>query len=496
MGTRERPDGAAGEQVTLKGIKEAFGGCYDYTEREVFLGGAAGVRATLCYIDGLVSGGDIAEQVLRPATDGSRFDGVTGPEEAVALIMGSLVYAASVKRRRTVDDTVTDMLSGSCAIVFGEPGAAVTFETRSTDRRQVGAPQEEKVVKGAKDAFVETLRINTALVRRKLRDPKLRVKEFTIGDRTGTQVVMLYVDGFTNSRLVAEVEGRLSRIRADGALTAAVLEENLVDNPKTPFPQLLSTERTDKFCMNILEGRVGIFVDGLPIGFLAPGTFAQFLKVPEDHAGHFLIASCLTALRYGALLLTLLTPAFYVAVAMYHQEMIPTKLMQSMIDAKQSVPFPTAVEVLMLLIAFELLQEAGLRLPNPIGETVSIIGALIVGQSAVEARVLSPVVVVVIALAGIAGYAMPNQDMGAALRVCRFLLALLAIFLGMFGLALGFAALLHHLAGLESFGVPYMTPFAGAEGRHMIRAVTRGSMAGNRTRQAEPALRTGDGRDL
>ena len=212
---------------------------------------------------------------------------------------------------------------------------------------------------------------------------------------------------------------RLNKIKTDGILTSADIEENISDDPRSPFPQLITTERPDKFCLNILEGRVGILADGLPIGYLAPGTFSQFFKVPEDRAGHFTSATVLTVLRYAALLITLLLPAFYVAVAMYHQEMLPTKLMQSIIRSKQSVPFPTAVEVLLMLISFELLQEAGLRLPDPIGETVSIIGALIVGQSAVEAKVVSPVVIIVVAIAGIAGYTMPNQDMGAALRLCR-----------------------------------------------------------------------------
>jgi hypothetical protein len=230
--------------------------------------------------------------------------------------------------------------------------------------------------------------------------------------------------------------------------------------------------------------------DGLPMGFMVPGTFSQFMKVPEDQSNHWLIASALTLLRYLSLILSLLLPAFYVAIAMYHQEMIPTKLMQSMIDAKQSVPFPTAAEVIMMLIAFELLQEAGLRMPNPIGETISIIGALIVGQSAVEARIVSPVVVVVVALAGIAGYTMPNQDMSAALRICRFLLVLLAIVFGMFGLTIGCGLLAYHLSSLESFGVPYMSPFAGEDGRYFDRALFRISM--RKKKNADPTLRPGE----
>ena len=476
--------------VTVAAMEAVFRDCYDFESRELHIGGDAANRVRLCFIDGLVSGSDVAEQVIRPLTDPERFSDVRGPA-AIAMLLGGSVYVYTAKSRDKLGDAAGDLLNGFCALIFDAERTAVTFEVKSPQRRSVEAPKEEKVVKGAKDAFVETMKINTTLVRRKLRKPHLKIREFPLGERARTSAALVYIEGFTNEGIVAEASRRLGRIRAEGALTSAVIEENMVDNYRSPFPQVISTERSDKFCMNILEGRVGILVDGLPLGFLVPGTFSQFMKVPEDHSGHFIIASALTLLRYLSVALTLLAPAFYVAVAMYHQEMIPTRLLQSMIEARASVPFPTALEVIMMLLAFELLQEAGIRLPSPIGETVSIIGALIVGQSAVEASVVSPVVVVVIALAGIAGYTMPNLDMGSALRICRFFLVLAAIFLGMFGVAIGCALLTYHLSTLESFGVPYMTPFAGSEGRHLSRALLRRSMTVKRDR--EPELKTGDG---
>lgn len=476
--------------VTVAALEAVFAGCYDFESRELHIGGDAANKVRLCFIDGLVSGSDVAEQVIRPLTDPERFGGVRGAQ-AIARLLGGSVYVYTAKCRETLGDLASDLLNGFCALIFDAERRAVTFEVKSPQRRGVDAPKEEKVVKGAKDAFVETMKINTTLVRRKLRNPHLKIKEFPLGERARTSAALIYIDGFTNAELVAEASRRLQKIHAEGALTSAVIEENIVDRHRSPFPQVISTERTDKFCMNLLEGRVGILVDGLPLGFLAPGTFSQFMKVPEDHSGHFIVASALTLLRYLSVALTLLAPAFYVAVAMYHQEMIPTRLLQSMIEARASVPFPTAVEVVLMLLAFELLQEAGIRLPSPIGETVSIIGALIVGQSAVEASVVSPVVVVVVALAGIAGYTMPNIDMGSALRLCRFLLVLAAIFLGMFGVAMGCAIIVYHLSSLESFGVPYMSPFAGSEGRHLSRALLRKSMTVKRDR--EPELKTGDG---
>ena len=490
-GAPAAPEIASDAAVSVAALEEVYRDCYDFESREVHIGGDVRRKARLCFIDGLVSGSDVAEQVIKPLTDPERFGAVTDAKSVIAMLLGGSVYVYTAKSRTKLGELAEDLLNGFCALIFDAERTAVTFEVKSQQRRSVEAPKEEKVVKGAKDAFVETMKVNTTLVRRKLRNAHLKIRQYKLGSRADTAAALIYIEGFTNEGIVAEAERRLSGIRTEGALTSSVIEENIVDNPRSPFPQVISTERTDKFCMNLLEGRVGILVDGLPLGFLAPGTFSQFMKVPEDHSGHFIVASALTLLRYLAVFLTLLAPAFYVAVAMYHQEMIPTRLMQSMIEARSSVPFPTAVEVILMLLAFELLQEAGIRLPSPIGETVSIIGALIVGQSAVEASVVSPVVVVVIALAGIAGYTMPNQDMGSALRLCRFFLVLAAIGFGMFGVALGCALLLYHLSGLESFGVPYMTPFAGSEGRHLSRALLRHSMT--EKKDGGPELKTGDG---
>ena len=260
-------------------------------------------------------------------------------------------------------------------------------------------------------------------------------------------------------RLAEEVLRRLDAIDIDGLLTAGDIEEYIVDSPRSPFPQLLHTERPDAFAIHLLDGRVGVLVDGLPLGFVLPAGLAAFMRVPEDSSDHFLVASMLTLLRWAALFLSLCLPAAFVAVSMYHQEMLPVKLLLSMTAAKQYVPFGVAAEVIAMLLSFELLQEAGLRLPDPVGQTASIIGALIVGQSAVEAKVVSPIAVIVVALAGICGYVMPSRDLGSAVRLCRLVFVLAAVLLGLYGLIGALALLILHLATLESFGAPYTAPF-------------------------------------
>ena len=260
----------------------------------------------------------------------------------------------------------------------------------------------------------------------------------------------------------------------EGLAAAGALESAIVDAPGSPLPQLLHTERPDRLAQYLLEGRIGLLVDGLPIAFAAPVRLSDFMRVSADLNDHPLIASALSLLRWLALGLSLLLPALYVAVALYHQEMIPTRLLLSVIEAKRSVPFSTALEVLGMLISFELLQEAGLHLPNPIGDTVSIIGALIVGQSAVEARVVSPIAIIVVAFAGIAGYTLPSQDLGATVRLMRFGLVLAAITAGFFGIGAGLCLVLLHLASLDSLGQNYTAPLSDGRARPLRRLPPEG----------------------
>ena len=244
--------------------------------------------------------------------------------------------------------------------------------------------------------------------------------------------------------------------------------------------------------MDLMDGRVGILIDGLPIGLALPVTLAEFMKVTGDASNNYLVATVLTVLRYFALFLSIFLPALYVAIAMYHQEMIPTPLLLSIIEAKRNVPFSTALEIMGMLISFELLQEAGLRLPNPIGDTVSIIGALIVGQSAVEAQVVSPIAIIVVAVSGIAGYTLPSQDFGSAIRLLRFALVIASILAGFFGVGAALCLLTLHLADIDSFGVDYTAPLSDGEPSPLRRLLLQKPKPLNKFR--DPHLKTPDKR--
>ena len=485
-----RPEPEYPGALTAANVAGVFHDCDDFEAR--VLRTAAGLPVTLYYIDGVTSGADISEQVVRPLTDLLRLGQVKSARDCILRAQCGAVFSCTMHRRETLDAVIKDLTQGYAALVFDSEQVALCFEAKTNAQRSVTEPQSEKSVKGAKDSFVENLRVNTSLVRRKLFTPALKVNQTIVGRKSHTTVALLYLDGVADPRYLQELKQRIDAIDIDGMLTTACLEEYIVDKPWSPFPQLIHTERPDKFALNLLEGRVGMLIDGIPLGFLAPVTLAQFMKVPEDNSHNYLTASLLTSLRYLGLLLTILLPGLYVAVALYHQEMIPTKLLMSVIDSKQQVPFSTFVEVLAMLVAFELLQEAGLRLPDPIGQTVSIIGALIVGQSAVEARVVSPIAVIVVALAGIAGYTCPSSDLGSALRMVRFALVLAALAGGMFGIMCALAMLLWHLSSIESLGVAYLSPLCDGTGQGMLKALTRLPLRLNKRR--EEVLHTPDRR--
>ena len=443
--------------VDGRALTAQFEGAADFETRKVLCGGQL---LTVLFLDGLTSGGDIAEQVVRPLaqmTDEAR------EEVLYTRALQGGVWCASVKEPESTQQAAELLVNGFCVILFPKSGKALGCEVKTGEKRSPSPPETENTVKGAKDAFTETLRTNTSLVRRHLRTPGLRLTETVVGKRTLTKVTVCWIDRLTDPELPRRMQERLSSIDIDGALSPAAIEEYVTGSRRTAFPLLEYTERTDHFCQGLLDGQVGLLTDGLPLGYLAPVGLGRLMRSPEDRATDFFSASMLRLLRYAALGVSLLLPALYAAMAMFHQQMLPTKLLLSIIESKQNVPFSTLLEVLGLLCAFELLQQAGLHLPQAVGTAVSIIGGLVVGTAAVDAKLVSPAALIVTASSGICGFTLPNRELSDAVRLWRFVLTVLAGLWGLFGVTVGLLLLLTELAGLESLGRSYLSPFGRAE---------------------------------
>lgn len=404
------------------------------------------------WIDGLVSGGDVSDYVLKPICQNlSESDLKMMYREALE----GTVYNAVANPSADLDAVAMKLVNGFCVVLFPGVGA-VAYEVKTGEKRGLSAPEVENTVKGPKDAFVETVRSNTSLIRRHLRSPDLRIYETKVGRRTLTNVSLVYLEGITSMKLVDSMIRRLDEIDVDGFLFPSAVEEYVTGSRMTAFPLLQYTERTDRFCQGILDGRIGLLVDGMPLGYLAPVNLGYLMESPEDRSRDYISASCVRVLRYVALLTSLLLPALYTALVGHHPNMIPQLLQDTVITSREGVPFSPGGEVLSLLIAYELLQESGIHLPQAIGQSVSTIGGIVVGTAAVEAGLISPVVLIIVSIAGVCGFVLPNRDLANAVRVWRFGIAALSSLFGGWGILLGTGVLLLHLMMLKSMGTPWL----------------------------------------
>lgn len=449
-------------EMTDEGIRKIFAGASDFVARTL----RCGEWTLFAYaIDGLTAAGSTSDFVFKPITEHLQADSM---EALYEHALHGMVYNSVADPCEDLDAVALKLVNGFCVVLFPGVGA-VAFEVKTPEKRGISPPEVENTVKGAKDAFVETSRSNTSLIRRHLRSPELRIWETQVGRQSLTNVSVVWLEGVTDPALVERMERRLGSLDIDGLISPAAVEESVTGSRATAFPLLEYTERTDRFCQGILDGQVGLLVDGLPLGYLLPVDLGSLMESPEDRSVDFVSASCIRVLRYGALLISLLLPGAFIAMTKFHHEMIPLQLLRAIIESKQDVPFSTAVEVLGLLVAFELLQESGIHLPQAIGQSVSVIGGIVVGTAAVEAKLISPAALIVVSIAGVCGFVQPDRSLAEAVRVWRFALAVMGAVGALFGVTVGALALLVHLSGLESLGVAYLAPFSEGSTPSILR---------------------------
>ncbi len=335
---------------------------------------------------------------------------------------------------------------------------AIVVDTKSWEHRGVGEPKTEVAVRGPHEALTETIRVNTALIRRKLRSPHLRLDMLTIGRRSHTDVAVAWIEGITNPQYVEEVHKRLAAIDVDIVMIEGLVEEYIEDQPYSPFPQVQITERPDRVAAALAEGRVAIIVDGNPMALLVPANFSTYFQTTEDYTERWMFATLLRILRLFAIITSALLPAFYIAITNYHQEMLPTQLALAFAQARENVPLPAIIEALIMILSLELVREAGLRMPSPVGSTVGVVGALLLGEAAVSANLASPILIIVIALSGLSSFILPQYSQGLVIRFFVYPFLFMAVGWGLFGIVAGVMALVIHLTNLTSLNVPYLEP--------------------------------------
>lgn len=448
---------------TIERLKQELANCRDVSFREIALSSTPPIQVAVIYTEGLVDKPTINDFVSRSLiTDFEA--GFFGDQDYLNRAFQYLKsHMQSLGNVRTVcewDEMVQTALSGDILLLIEGWDVALAGAARGGESRQIAESSTEVVIRGPKEGFTESLSTNLSMIRRRIKSPNLYIEPLILGRVTQTDIAIIYLNGIANDKIVNEVKQRLNRIDIDGILESGYIEELIEDETFTAFPTVYNTERPDVLTGNLLGGRIGIMVDGTPFALIVPTVLAQFFQSPEDYYQRFDIANALRMLRYFAFIVSLVGPSIYIAVITFHQEMIPTTLLISIAAQREGVPFPAFIEAVMMEASFEMIREAGVRMPRAVGQAVSIVGALILGQAAVQAGIVSAAMVIVVAATGIASYSMPKYNFANSARIIRFLFMSLSASFGFFGLTLGLIMLTAHMASLRSFGIPYLSPYA------------------------------------
>lgn len=448
---------------TIKYIDDKFSDWGDIVKREIKAGSNFDISVYIVYIDDMVDRTLIENQILKNIMINLKI-----PDNIPENIIDNGVTTADIKTTEDIDNAILEVMSGNTLVLIENHNEILIISTKGFPKRGVDKPETEIVIQGPQEAFAESLRINTVLVRRRIRDTNLKCKQIKTGSKSNTDIAIMYLDNVVDKKILAEAEKRISNIDTDIILDSGYLEQYIEDNIWSPFPQVQLTERPDKVAAEICEGRIAIIVDNSPFVMLIPTVLASFYQSAEDYYQRWEIMSVLRIIRYIAGFAAFTLPALYIAIVLYSPEIIPTPLALKLAGDRQAIPFPTVVEVVVMEIIFEALREAGIRMPSALGGTLGIVGGIIIGQAAVDAGLVSPIVVIIIALTGVCSFAIPNIALVSAFRLLKYFMIILSSVFGMIGFIIGIFLVLTHISSLMSFGVNYCEPFSGDENTSVI----------------------------
>lgn len=441
-------------------IENAFQNCGDIVKRHFFVGEKKDIAVYMIYTDNIVNGSAIEESILTNIMNRCRIDGKK--EGMLKRLNEEVIAIGEMNEVKTFQEIFDAVLLGDTILLMDGNDIALQASTKGFPSRGVSEAKTEVVVQGPKDAFTEIGATNIVLIRRRIRDTKLKVKRTKVGKRSKTDVAILYMEDIVRKEILQEVEYKINQIDIDVILDSGYIDQLLENRWLSPFPQLQMTERPDKAASALLEGRVVIVIDNTPFVVIAPATLNVFFQAAEDYYDRWEIMSFIRLIRYCAGFLAVALPGLYIALTVFHPSMLPTNLALKIAETRQNIPFPAVGEILIMELAFELLREAGIRLPSPVSSTIGIVGGIIIGQAAVEAGIVSPSVVIVSALTGICTFVIPNIALVSGLRLTKYIVLIFSAFLGLYGFWLALILMLIHMASLKSFHIPFLYPFCSA----------------------------------
>ena len=444
----------------IKAYRQIYKDCSDIKMREMMLGKKKNVRCFLAYIEVAVS--NILMETTALGRLLSYLEQAPG-EEIVEILDKNALGIADVTPFETMEEAAQGMLTGDAILFVDGYPKALKISDKGYPNMGVTEADSEKVIRGSNEGFADSIKVNTALIRKRVRSTKVKVKEMRPGVRSHTNVNLVYMEDLAYPEIIAEVENRLNRYEIDGVLDSGVIEQLAEEKWYSPFPQFQTTQRPDRAAMAILEGRVVVLSDNSPVALILPTDYNSFIKTSDDYYNRWEVATFGRLLRYIASFFAMTFPGLYLAVTNFHTQVLPTTLLLSFQAARQGVPFPAVFEVLLMEISFELLREAGVRLPGAMGNTIGIVGGLIIGQAAVEANLVSPIVVIIVAFTALCSFAIPNEEFAFSFRILKFVFIAVCAWLGYFGFLISLLMVLIHLSHLTSFGIPYLMPFVGPE---------------------------------